>query len=83
MKIEVLSLEKNKSSQQEVFNMGDIRGIIGGDHSIVKIKADQKVLFIANLNSKDPVNPNYPPYRGVVVKAPEEIIYKGEFYDSF
>ena len=70
MKIEVLSLEKNKSSQKEVFSMRDIREIIGGDHEVVKIRADLKVLYIANLNSKDPVNPNYPPYRGLVVKAP-------------
>lgn len=83
MKIEVLSLEENKTFQKEVSNMGDIREIIGGEHEVVKIRPDLKVLYIANLKSQDPVNPNYPPYRGVVVKVPEEIVYKGEFYGSF
>jgi len=83
MKFEILSLEENKTFQKEVFNMGDIQKIIEGEHEVVKIRPDLKVLYIANLKSQAPVNPNYPPYRGVVVKAPEEIVYKGEFYDSF
>jgi hypothetical protein len=61
--------------------MGDIRDLIGGEYEIVKINIKEKVVYIANVSSEKERNLNYLPYRGAVVKAPEEIIYKGAFYD--
>jgi len=80
MKVQVLT--ENGISEKNVECMSDIQKIIGGQHEIVKMRLDLGVLYIANLNSSEPLNPHFPPYRGVVVKAPDHIVFNGAFYDT-